>query len=453
MGASGTQRLRWPTLDLSFLVFCAALVLSLVRAVDMPRVEVTVGSTEVDVTPTDVALIALAAVCAVRLLGRASLPQPARAPAIAAAAFSGWLVVSSALNGVEAFVAAAKLLEYGVLALGLVLLVRRRIQLWIVVGVIAAFAVAATVWGVLGFFGLVEADFTGRRQPSFTGEHELAILSTLTLSVALASLFAPAHQLPKRALAGAGAVAAVGVVLGAAIASLLGLYAAVTAIVLAALSRGTATRRALAVAAVTVTLVTAGVLGMRSGDLGGFIRSLGLGEQQEQADRNAASWNERLVFAYIGARIFLDSPILGTGWHGKLPPEEYVQYLDDAHRRFPDLTEPYFPERTGFVPQQTYDQVLYELGIVGALLFLALGAITLRSTMQVARAWPRGDPDEPAAFLPAAWAAALACALLGAALFGGSAMTAVFWLTIGLAAAAPSLVPQSGADDRVTSRA
>ena len=94
------------------------------------------------------------------------------------------------------------------------------------------------------------------------------------------------------------------------------------------------------------------------------------------------------------------------------------------------------------MPQQTYDQVLYELGIVGAILFLALGAITLRSTMQVARAWPRGDPDEPAAFLPAAWTAALACALLGAALFGGSALTAIFWLTIGLAAAAPSLVPQ-----------
>ena len=415
MAAPGTQRLRRPTRDLSFLVFCAALVLSLVRAIDMPQLEVTVGSTEVDVTPTDVALIALAVVCAFRLLGRASLPQPARAPALAAAAFSGWLIISSALNGVEAFVAAVKLLEYGVLALGLVLLVRRRIQLWIVVGIISAFAVAATLWGVLAFFGLVDADFTGRRQPSFTGEHELAILSTLALSVALASLFAPAHRLPRRALAVAGIVGAIGVVLGAAVAGLLGLYAAVAAIVVTALSRGTATRRALAVAGVTVVLVTAGVLGLRSGDLGGFLRSLGLGEEKAQADRNAASWNERLVFAYIGGRIFLDSPVLGTGWHGLLPPDEYVQYLDDAHRRFPDLPPPYFPEKTGFIPQQTYDQVLYELGIVGALLFLALGVITLRSTIQVARAWPRGDPDEPAAYLPVAWTAAVACALVGAA--------------------------------------
>ena len=77
----------------------------------------------------------------------------------------------------------------------------------------------------------------------------------------------------------------------------------------------------------------------------------------------------------------------------------------------------------------------------------------MRSTIQVARAWPRGDPDEPAAYVPLAWAAAVACALIGAALFGGSALTAVFWLVIGLAAAAPSLVPQGGAGDRITSPA
>ena len=153
--------------------------------------------------------------------------------------------------------------------------------------------------------------------------------------------------------------------------------------------------------------MTVGVLGMRSGDLGGFLRSLGIGEREEQLDRNAASWNERLVFAYIGGRIFLDQPVLGTGWHGQLPPEEYVQYLDDARERFPDLPANYFPDENGFIPQQTYDQVLYELGLVGALLFLLLGALTLRATVQVVRAWPRGDPDEPAAYVPVAWAAAL----------------------------------------------
>jgi O-Antigen ligase len=453
MAAPGTQRLRWPTLELPFLVFCAALVLSLVRAVDMPHVEVTAGGTAVDVTPTDIALLTLACVCALRLLGRASLPQPARAPALAAAVFSSWLLVSSALNGTTALVAAVKLLEYGVLALGLVLLVRRRIQLWIVVAIVGAFAAAATVWGVLAFFGLVDADFTGRRQPSFTGEHELALLSTLTLTVALASLYSGRHRLPRAALVVGGVLGSIGIVLGAALAALLGLYAAVAVIVLAARSRGAVTRRALVVTALTTLAITIGVLGLRSGDLAAFFRFLGVAEKREQAEQNVAGWNERLVYAYIGGRIFLDHPVVGTGWHGTLPPDEYVEYLPDARERFSDLPSYHFPGKTGFVPQQTYDQVLYELGVVGALLFVALGVITLRSTMRVARAWPRGDPDEPAAFLPVAWAATLTCALLGAALFGGSALTAVFWITIGLAAAAPSLVPQGRTGDRITSRA
>lgn len=453
MAAPGTQRLRQPAVDVSFLVFCVALVLSLVRAIDMPQAAFSIGSAELDVTPTDIALLGLTVVCILRLLGRGSLPRPARAPTYAAAAFAGWLLLSSALNGMTALVAAAKLLEYGALALGLVLLVRRRVQLWIVVGLIGAFAVAATVWGGLAFFGLVDADFTGRRQPSFTGEHELAVLSTMTLAVALASLYAPLHRLPRIALAAGGAIAAVGVVLGAAIASLLGLYAAVATIVIAALSRGAASRRALVVTALTTLVVTAGVIGLRSGDLAAFTRFLGLAEREEQLDQNVAGWNERLVYVYIGGRIFLDQPLLGTGWHGQLPADEYVRYLPDARDRFPDVPPSYFPDETGFVPQQTYDQVLYELGIVGALLFFALGVITLRSTVQVVRAWPRGDPDEPAAYIPLAWAAALACALIGAALFGGSAMTAVFWLTIGLAAAAPSLVPQGRGVDRIASPA
>jgi hypothetical protein len=199
--------------------------------------------------------------------------------------------------------------------------------------------------------------------------------------------------------------------------------------------------------------VSVGVLALRSGDLAAFSRFLGVGEKREQAEQNAAGWNERLVYAYIGGRIFLDHPVLGTGWYGTLPPDEYVQYLPDARTRFSDLPPGYFPSRRGFVPQQAYDQVLYELGVLGALLFLALGVITLRSTMAVARLWPRGDPDEPAAFVPAAWTAALACSLLGAALFGGSALTAVFWLVLGLAAAAPSLVPQGRPSDRITSPA
>jgi hypothetical protein len=125
-----------------------------------------------------------------------------------------------------------------------------------------------------------------------------------------------------------------------------------------------------------------------------------------------------------------------------LPPEEFARYLDDAHRRFPDQPESYFPSpNESFIPQQTYDQVLYELGIIGALLFLLLAFVTVRAAVRVSRAWPRGDPDEAFAYLPAAWVAALAGGLSGAALFGGTPLAAIFWITIGVTALAPSLAP------------
>jgi hypothetical protein len=192
---------------------------------------------------------------------------------------------------------------------------------------------------------------------------------------------------------------------------------------------------------VTAT-ITIGVLSLRSGDLGAFLRSVGIGERQEDAFGNASSWNERLIDAYIGGRIFLDNPIVGTGWHGELPPEEFARFVDDARARFPDQPPTYFPSADDvFIPQQTYDQVLYELGVVGALLFLVLAFVTVRTAVRVARAWPRGDPDEPAAYLPAAWVAALAGGLSGAALFGGIPLAAIFWITIGVTAVTPSLAP------------
>src|SRR5918996_1044020 len=128
-------RLR-PGSEPSFLVLCAAIALALVRANDQPSFDAEAAGTSVAVVPADVAVAVLAAVCVARLLGRASLPRPARAPTVAAAAFSSWLLLSSATNGGTALVAAGKLLEYGVLALGVVLLVRRRVQLWLLVGLL-----------------------------------------------------------------------------------------------------------------------------------------------------------------------------------------------------------------------------------------------------------------------------------------------------------------------------
>ena len=117
----------------------------------------------------------------------------------------------------------------------------------------------------------------------------------------------------------------------------------------------------------------------------------------------AASWSQRLIFAYIGGRVFLDAPVLGTGWWGELPPQEYARFLARRAARFSDQPPHYFPPADGpFIPQQTFDQVLYELGVVGVALFLALGALT-RAHGCASAAVAARRRDELAAYLPAAW--------------------------------------------------
>jgi hypothetical protein len=228
-------------------------------------------------------------------------------------------------------------------------------------------------------------------------------------------------------------VGAVGVSLGAALASLVGLYLSALALVGIAVALGTLRPRPLAVTIVVVVLVTGATLLLRSGELG-FLQEW-FGKPAERPGQYAASWSQRLIYVYVGGRIFLGRPVFGTGWWGELPPRTFVEYLPDARRRFPDQPARYFPPASRpFVPQQTYDQVLYELGLAGAAALAALFAGLLARCVTVAR-----RARDRLAYLPAAWLASLVGALAGGALFGGSPLTTVFWLTIGVVAAAPLL--------------
>ena len=431
-----------PARDVPFLVLSAAVVLSMIRSVDQPSVGVSLGGTRVSLVPGDIVLAALAVLCAARLLGRGSLPRPARAVTYSAAAFASWLLISSAFSGFSALVGAGKLLEYGLLGLGAVLFVQRRAQLWLLVGLLVAVGVAATVWAIFGFFDLPPiGGNAGHRQSSFLGEHDFAALATMSLCLGLAALQSRRHRLGRLPLV-AGVSGAVGVALGAPLAGLVGLYLAAGVVVLVSLGRGTLTRRALALTLVICALVTGGVLTLRWGELGSVFRYAGLEKHVNHGGTYAASWSQRIIFVYIGGRMFLDHPVVGTGWYGEIPGRVYARYLPDAHARFPGQPPDYFPKADGeFTPQQAYDQILYELGIVGALLFLTLAALTVRTAVAIGRSWPRDDADEPAAYLFAAWVAALAGGLAGAALFGGIPFAAIFWITLGAAALGPSLVP------------
>ena len=85
--------------------------------------------------------------------------------------------------------------------------------------------------------------------------------------------------------------------------------------------------------------------------------------------------------------------------------------------------------------------MLFQLGLVGAAAFLAAALLALRQAVRAGLRWARERTSE-LAYVPAAWLAGLAGALAGAALFGGAPLTATFWLTLGVAAAAPTPRPE-----------
>jgi hypothetical protein len=421
---------RLSATDLPFAVFLATVGLCLLRAADLPSVQVSTGGSEVSIGPADLALLVTAALAAVQLRNRRSIPSPWLLGATAA--FALLIVVSALPNGADALSAAGKLAMLSVLALGTAAFVDTRSRFAVLAAFLVGFCVIATAWGAVQF--VIEG---GERQGSFMGEHDLAALATMALVLGLAYLFASDGRPPRVALVGIGA-GAVGIVLGSSLASVLGLYLAAAAMVGLALVRRDLRHRAVVVTLLICAAVTAGTYGVRSADLG-FLRAW-FGPPPETPGQYAASWSQRLIFVYIGGRVFLDHPVLGTGWEGELPPSDYAEYLPDARERFSDQPAHYFPqEDETFIPQQTYDQVLYQLGLVGAALFLALAALAARAAAIAGRRPRPGEPWAEQAFIPLAWLAALAGAIAGAALFGGSPLAAIFWLTLGVVAAAPAL--------------
>lgn len=409
--------------DPAFLVFLVTVVLCLLRARDLPSLALGLAGSDVDVNPADVGLVLTGALALWRLRTAGRIPSPALLGA--GAAFAALVVLSALPNGADAVIAAGKLVELGALALGASAFVVDRSRLQALLVVVIGFATVAAAWGLLGFLTSDRG-----RQASFMGEHDLAALATMAVAVGLARVHARRGNPGPLALLGIGA-GVIGVVLGASLASLLGVYFAVAVVLAVARRRGdlrwTAALLTLAVAGVA----SAGTLALRQGDLG-FLQSW-FGPPPETPGEYAASWSQRLIFSYIGGRIFLDQPVLGTGWHGLLPPDEFARYLPDARERFSDQPPHYFPRADAvFVPQQAYDQVLFELGLVGAAFFLALAAIAAWRAAVTTR-----QRSSDLAYIPVSWLASIAGALAGAALFGGSPLTAIFWLTLGVVAAQP----------------
>jgi hypothetical protein len=411
-------QLRSPRVALLLLT----LAFCLVRARDQPSVHVTVGGTSAAIVPGDVLLTVLALVCLVEI-AKHGLERELWLPIAAAATFSLILVVSAATNGASALVAGVKVTELTALGLGTALLLSGRRRLEALVDVLLAFTLVADAVGSVRFIT------SGGRQASFLGEHDFAALATLPLLYGLVLVFGEGRRARATLTIVAGAV---GCILGAALASLLGLYLGAAAVVAVAWRRGAVTLARLTAAAAVIGVVTAGTLVIRAGELG-FIQAW-FGKPETRPGQYAASWSQRLIYAYVGGRVFVAHPVLGTGWYGELPPKEFVRYLPAARRRFSDQPPNYFPPvDKPFIPQQTWDQILYELGLVGAAAMLvtlvALGRAAVRAARRAAGA---------AAAIPAAWLAASIGALAGEGLFGGTPLAASFWLVAGVVLALSS---------------
>jgi hypothetical protein len=396
------------------------IALCLIRARDQPGIDVGIGATTAHIVPSDLAL-AILFVVTVAAFARQGLRT---APLLAlggGALFFLLVVVTGAVNGSESFVAAVKLTELAVIALATYAFVRRTRQIEAIVDVVLLFTIAADV---VGFVDFIRGG--GGRQSSFLGEHDFAALATLPLIYGLVLVF-------ERRNTGRAAVAivagSVGCILGAALASLLGLYLGVIVLLAVTAVRRTINRRGVLVTVVTVAVVTAGTLTIRAGDLG-FLQSW-FGKPPSRPGQYASSWSQRLIYTYLSGRVFVDHPILGTGWYELLPPKEFDRYLPDAHRRFSDQPANYFPPaHAPLIPQQTFDQVPSQLGLLGAAAFLAFLVGTGRAAWRATRKTP----------LALAWFAAGLGAIAGEALFGGSPLVATFFLVAGVCLALGGLV-------------
>jgi hypothetical protein len=393
-------------------ILLVTIAFSLVRARDQPDVAVSFGNTSAHIVPGDVALFVLFVAVLVALVRRGGLPRTMRITFAGGVAFVVLVLATAAANGASAFVAAAKMSELAVLAAGAALLARGDDAVEAIVDVLLLFTLVADAIGVVKF-----VTGGGGRQSAFLGEHDFAALAALPLLYGFVLAFE--GRRPRRA-ALAIVAGAIGCTLGAALASLLGLYLGAAALVVLAAVRGFLRVRPLLVVLLALAAVTGGTVAIRGGELS-FLQSW-FGKPPSRPGQYAASWSQRLIYTYLDGRVFLDHVVLGTGWYPDLPPHEFDRYLPAAHRHFSDQPANYFPPPDRPLnPQQTFDQIPAELGVVGSAAFLVLLAAAARVAVR--------------APLGAAWLAAGIGAIAGEALYGGTPLTATFWLAVGVALA------------------
>ncbi len=320
-------------------------------------------------------------------------------------------------------VSAAKWYEYALLAAAPALVLRSRRDVHLFFSVLAGWTALAALVGVAQFLGAswFDAWGAGSRQPSFVGTHDLAAVGGAAVLAGLVALTGARELFPDRRVAWlclAGGIVAF--VLGGATAGALGLVLAGAALLV--VMRG---RHALLVGGMVVLCVV-GVLAIRSKDFADFTRFVGLREQEQP--RGVQTYAQRTVLGYIGARVWLDHPIVGVGWHGTDQYENLAPYVDDARRKFPDQDPQSFPSPGHPYGVQTlYAEALADLGAIGFLLLVAWLAAAL---------WIAWRAPPPLALVGLTWILLVIGLWSAEGFTSGIPLDGVTWLGIGFAVAA-----------------
>jgi hypothetical protein len=362
------------------------------------------GSTTIDFRLSDAAvLVVLAAALVTGVREGFGRLRPGLFLWLTGAMLLGWLAFEALRPAsvdddlfADHLVSGVKLVEYALLALAVPLLVRSVDDLAIVLGGLVLWCVVASTVALLQFFGLdvFGAWNPGWRQPSFLGHHDLAALATVATSLAAAGIVVGRRRMPAASLFLTALVAGMlGLVLAGSVAAAAGLAAGAIMLALAAHRRFSPSPRRLVALLAMVVVVAGGVTAVRGDALEDFLRFVGV--RGDEPPIGVETYSQRTVLAYIGLRIFEDHALVGVGWQRSGRPDAFEPYLEDAHRRFPDVVELAFPAPgREWGVQNLYIQMLADAGVIGLVLLLAVGisglVLAWRTVVYASTPWAVG---------------------------------------------------------------